>query len=97
MNMAALRRRVLEKNGDGVRVATPSIIDYETEELIQTLCSITRKGQRLNREEAIRETAGYLGFQRVTERFQTSLKGAIRAAIRRGIFDGDREDIWRVN
>jgi len=95
--MAALRRRVLEKNGDGVRVATPSIIDYKTEELIQTLCSITRKDQRLSREEAIRETAEYLGFQRVTAGVQTSLKNAIRSAIHRGIFEGDRDDIWRVD
>lgn len=94
---AALRRRVLESNGDGLRIATQSFSDYETDELIDTLRSITRKGQWLSREEAIREAAQHLGFKRVTGRVQTALRNAIRTAILRGIFEGDRDDIWRAD
>ncbi|MDZ7697645.1 MAG: hypothetical protein U5R49_12240 [Deltaproteobacteria bacterium] len=63
---------------------------------MDTLCSSVRKGQGLPREEAIREAAKYLGFQRITQKVQTALKNAIRTAIRRGIFEGDGEEIRRV-
>jgi len=94
---AALRRRILESDSDHLRIATPSISDYETDELVNDLRSIIRKGQIASREETIREVALQLGFQRITEQIRNAIRNAMRAAIRRGILEGDRENIWRID
>ena len=94
---AALRRRILESDSDHLRIATPSISDYETDELVNALRLIIRKGQIASREETIREVALQLGFRRITEQIRNAIKNAMRAAIRRGALEGHRENIWRID
>ena len=94
---AALRRRVLESDSGYLRIATPSVSEYDPDELIKTLRSVIRKSRIVKREAAIREVALHLGFQRIREQIRNAIRNAIGVAIRRGIFKGDRESVWRMN
>ena len=92
---AAVRRQIIETDGDHVRAFTGSLTDYTREELRDTLCSVMRKGSTYDREVVIQSATQYLGFRRVTGNARTALKSAINSAIRQGILNYEGSDIWR--
>ena len=47
----------------------------------------------MERTEMLREVAGLLGYQRLGSRIKETLKGRMRAAIRRGIIEADGDSV----
>lgn len=92
---AAIRRGILESDGDCVRALTGSLNDYTREDLRETLISVMRKRTSYDREDVIHAVAHHLGFRRVTENARSAMKSAINSAIRQGILGYEGSDIWR--
>jgi hypothetical protein len=55
-----------------------------------------RKGANYEREDVIHALAQYLGFVRVTDTIREPIKSTINSAIRHGILEYDRDQIWRA-
>lgn len=90
---AAVRRRVIEADGELVRAATTTIDDYSMEELRDALVMGLRRGQRVEREEAMRQTVNGLGFRRVTDNVRAAFKSAFNSAIRQGLLESEGADV----
>ena len=82
---AAIRRGILESDGNLIRALSGTMDDYRREFLRDTLSSVMRKGTTYEREDVIRALACYLGFSRVTDAVREPIKSAINSAIRQGI------------
>ena len=92
---AAIRRKIIGANGDEVWPETPSMDDYERDDLIDTFKSVMRKNEEYERDEVIRSLANYLGFRRLTESVREPIKSAINGAIRRDMLGYEGDLIWR--
>lgn len=92
---AAIRRGILEPNGDFVRALTATMDDYTLEALRDTLTSVMRKGTIYDREDIIRAIAHHLGFTRITDAVRHPLKFALNSAIRQGMLGYEGNAIWR--
>jgi hypothetical protein len=92
---AAIRRKIIESDGDLVRLGTATMEQYDLEDLRGTLCSVMRAGRRYEREEVIHAVARYLGFARVTDNVRQSIRSAINSGIRQGILTYEGDVIWR--
>lgn len=93
---AAIRRQIIEADGNEIRALTGSITEYERDELRDVLSSVMRKGTVYDRQEVITTATHYLGFRRVTESVRKAFKSAITSAIRQDILDYDGQEIWRI-
>jgi hypothetical protein len=93
---AAIRRKIIEADGEQVRACAATMDQYDLAELRDTLCSVMRTGRSYEREDVVHAVARYLGFVRVTETVLAPIKSAINSGIRQGIlaYEGDR--IWRL-
>jgi hypothetical protein len=92
---AAIRRGIIEADGDSVRTLTATMNDYTREELRDTLVSVMRKGTTYEREDVIYTIAHHLGFSRVTDAVRDPIKSAINSGIRQGILNYAGTTIWR--
>lgn len=92
---AAIRRRIIEADGDSVRTMTATMNDYTREELRDTLISVMRKGTTYEREVVIYAVAHHLGFSRVTDAVRDPIKSAINSGIRQSILGYEGSVIWR--
>jgi hypothetical protein len=92
---AAIRRKIIESDGDLVRLGAATMEQYDLEDLRATLCSVMRAGRRYEREEVVHAVAHYLGFARVTDSVRQSMKSAINSGIRQGILSYEANLIWR--
>ena len=92
---AAIRRKIIEADGDQVRILTATMNDYTREELRNTLISVMRKGTTYEREDVIHAVAGHLGFSRVTDAVRAPIKSAINSAIRLRLLGYEGSVIWR--
>ena len=92
---AAIRRDILEADGDFVRALTTTINDYTREALRGTICSVMRPGTTYEREDVIRAVARHLGFSRLTDAVRNPVKSAINSAIRQQILGYDGSALWR--
>jgi TPR repeat protein len=92
----AIRRRIIESDGDLVRLVAATIEQYELEDLRNTLCSVMRPGRKYEREEVIPSFVRYLGFARVTDTMRQAMKSAMNSAIRQGSLAYEGDVIWRV-
>ena len=68
---------------------------YKRDDLIETICSVMRKGTRYDRDEVIRAVANHLGFRRLFEKVEAPIRSAINGAIRRGILGYEGPLLWR--
>lgn len=93
---AAIRRDILQPDGDFVRTLTLTMDDYTLEALRDTLTAVMRKGTTYEREDVIRAVAHHLGFQRIREETRQPIKSAINSAIRQGMLGYDGATIWRI-
>lgn len=92
---AAIRRGILEADGESVRALTITMNDYTREFLRDTLFSVMRKGTTYEREDVIYAVAHHLGFSRVTDAVRNPIKSAINSGIRRGNLGYEGSVIWR--
>jgi hypothetical protein len=92
---AAIRRKIIEANGQLVRPGTTTMADYGLDELRESVASVMRKGPRYDREDVITAVARTLGFARITDTSRDALKSAINSAIRQGILGYEGSVIWR--
>jgi len=59
---AAIRRQIIEPDGDYVRAFTGSLTDYARDELRDVLCSVMRRGTVYDRDDVIQAATHYLGL-----------------------------------
>ena len=59
----------------------------DREELICLLRTLFKNGASRQREDAIAEVAGHLGYQRIGSRLREDVEGALRTAVRRGVLE----------
>lgn len=92
---AAIQRKIIESDGDLVRLGAATTEQYDLENLRNALCSVMRSGRKYEREEVIYAVTRYLGFACVTDTMRQAMKSAINSAIRQGslVYEGDV--IWR--
>ena len=88
-----MRRRIIEADGQLVQAATATIDDYAMQELREALVMGLRRGQRVEREDAIRQTVQGLGFRRVTDNVRQAFKSAFNSAIRQGLLESEGADV----
>jgi len=93
---AAIRRGIVEADGEWVRSATRSIDDYSRDALIDTLHSVMQSGKLYDREAVIRAAGEHLGFSKVNDRIRGAFRSAIRKGVRTGKIISDRNTIWRL-
>lgn len=92
---AAIRRGILEPDGDFVRALTATMDDYTLEALRDTLTAVMRKGTTYDREDILRAAAHHLGFTRITTAVHRPLKSALNSAIRQGLLGYEGNMVWR--
>jgi excisionase family DNA binding protein len=92
---AAIRRKIIEADGNEVRPGTTTLADYALDDLREAFASVMRKGRKYDREEVMHAIATYLGFARLTETGEVPLKSAINSGIRQGILGYKGSEIWR--
>jgi hypothetical protein len=92
---AAIRRKIIEADGQLVRPGAATMDQYGLEQLRDALCSVMRKGTRYKRLDVIHAVASYLGFARLTDTSRDALKSAINSAIRQGILGYEGSVNWR--
>lgn len=92
---AAVRRQIIERDGDYVDCPTSIFRNYEKEFLVRTFKSTIRKGYEYTQEEVIQNVATHLGFSNVTDAMRNHMKPAIKLAIRRKLIGRRNEILWR--
>lgn len=92
---AALRRRIVEADGDQLRAATSTLADYTLDELRDSFISIMRKGTRYEREELMHSLVVHLGYERLTDTSREVIKSAFNSAIRQGVLGYEGNVVWR--
>ncbi len=92
---AAIRRQILERGGDYIRLQNNSLTDYTRDELRGVVCSVMQRRSTYEREDVVYAVTHYLGFRRVTENARNAVKSAINSGIRQGLLDYEGNEIWR--
>ena len=89
-------RGIIRSEGDRIIAASTSIHDYDTESLIRFMSAVMPKGKIFDEETVIRQTAGYLGFQRISKGVRSTFQSVIRAALREGLIQRENGQLRRV-
>jgi type I restriction enzyme S subunit len=83
------KKRVEVSGGDGEEEDSGERVldigEFSTEEIMAEFRKATRQTGEWDREELLREVAYNLGYQRLGPRIAETLKGHLRAALRRGV------------
>ena len=87
---------VLAATDDDSPPSRPSIDDYDMDEVMAAFRQALRGRGAMAREDLLKDVSERLGFQRLGTRVRESLKGHLRAAIRRGIVASDGADDVRA-
>jgi hypothetical protein len=93
--LAAVRRGVIANHRGSLFLLRRNIDEYSRDELILALLSAMGR-KWIERGEAIRAAARYLGYTRTGSRIQDAFKSAINGAIRRGLLESDKRFIRRA-
>ena len=93
---AAVRRRIIDAEGQIVWLATPAMADYTRDELVRTIYSVTPRNQWQEREDIIRAAAEYLGFRRLHETVSGPIQKALRYLIREKVMEREGTQIRRT-
>lgn len=93
---AALRRGILQAEGTQLTLLTPTLAEYTTEFLRETLCPVMRRGTTYTRDEPMTAVLHHLGFRRLTPNARTTLKSTLNSAIRQRLIAYDGDLIWRT-
>jgi hypothetical protein len=81
---AAIRRGIIERDGDYVFCPTAIFRNYDDEFLLESLKSAMAKDREYDREEVLYNLALYLGYSNVTDAMRERMKAIFNMAIRRG-------------
>jgi hypothetical protein len=84
----ARRRGIVAETDTGWRIEGRRIDDFSREQLIDALLK-AMPGGWVERDEAMRRAARYLGFRRTGAAIQERFKSVIRGAIKRGLLEYD--------
>ena len=90
------KRKISETIDGEVSLLTPTINQYEWDELVRFIPAAMRATggpSRWKRDDVIVETARYLGFQRTGSRIHDVLKKAITRALREGVLERARRQV----
>ncbi len=71
------------------------ITDFDRDQLIDALLKAMGK-KKWTRDDAVRAAARRLGFKRTGSKIKDAFKSAINGAIRRGLIEYDRGEIWKA-
>jgi len=98
----AQTRRLIEREAGNLHHATGCLVaatrdigDYSQNERVHALVSGLNRSW-IEREDAIRAGAAYLGFRRVGNNLRDAFKSAINGAIRRGLIEYDGTQIRKA-
>ena len=92
----AVRRQILESNGDTLTVATNSILNYERDDLKDHfLASLQGRGW-IEREDSLPGLARWLGFKRTGKSIEDIGKSLINGLIREGRLESRGSEIRRT-
>lgn len=91
----AVRRGILENNGDGLSVATHNISDYERDFLKVQFMASMQGGGWTERTESIRMFARWLGFRRTGPYIEEAARSIINGLIREGKLESEGSEIRR--
>lgn len=91
----AQRRGIVTETKNGWRIECRRIGDFSREQLIEALLK-AMPGGWVEREEAMRRAARYLGFRRTGGVIQQRFKSVIRGAIKRGLLEYEGDLIRKV-
>jgi len=92
---AAIRRRIVERDGEYVVCPTSIFRNYDTEFLRARLKSVMALGREYTRDDVIHNLAEYLGYRNVTAAMRDHMKSVFNSAIRHGELGYRGQWIWR--
>ena len=91
----AVRRGILESNGEEVSIATRNISDYDREFLKDQFLASMQGRSWTERSESIRMFARWLGFRRTGPYIEEAARSVINGLIREDRLESDGSDIRR--
>lgn len=93
---AAIRRRIIERDGEFVTQGTSMFGNYDDEFLLKTLRSVMCVSRNYDRDEVIDAVARHLGFGHTTGVIRETMKSTFNSAIRRGLLGYKGRVVWRI-
>lgn len=93
--LSAVRRGILQNSRGLISLASRDIGDHSRDELYAALLGSMPRGW-VERDDAIRAAARYLGFRRTGRAIRDAFKSVINGAIRRGLLEYEGGNIRRV-
>ena len=87
----SVRRGVIKRKADLVKIATPRMDDYLLDFLADVVRFRMRTGQRRKREEIIHDVARHLGFTKIQPSIRRAVERAMKDGVKRHLLarDGD--------
>jgi len=82
---AAIRRGIVQRDGDFLRAATPTFASYTDDQLLKSFASVMRPNCDYDRDDVVRAIAANLGYSQVTSAMRERMKSVFNMAIRRSI------------
>jgi type I restriction enzyme, S subunit len=92
---AAIRRRIIARDGDVLYCATPTIASCDDDVLLRALGSLMKKTREYEVGEIVDMVAEHLGFARVTAAMQERIGEVIRAGRKAGVLGTKGKWVWR--
>jgi hypothetical protein len=92
---AAIRRKIVVRNGAELCLETRTLAAYDREELLGFLMSVMKRGREYERDEVTEALSRYLGFQRTTDATREVMATVFNSAIRRHMLAYRGQWIWR--
>lgn len=91
---AALLRGIAQRREDDGTLAlgARTLEEYTRDFLVESLASVMRMGQVLDREDLMRALLNHFGFQRLTDAQRDTLKSLLNGALRRGVLEAEGGD-----
>jgi type I restriction enzyme S subunit len=84
---AAIRRRIIARDGQFVYCPTKIFRNYERADLVRAVRAVMRSGTEYDREEVARAVARYLGYSQLSSGIRSGLKSIFNGMLRRGMLD----------
>lgn len=92
---AAIRRRIIARDGDVLNCAMPTIASCDYDVLLRAMGSVMKKNREYEAGEIIDMVAEHLGFARVTAAMRERIGEAIRAGRKAGVLGTKGKWVWR--
>ncbi|MCO6456483.1 MAG: restriction endonuclease subunit S [Pirellulaceae bacterium] len=90
----AIRRRILERDGDTLRCPTLIFRNYDDDFLLQALRRVMAKNREYTRDDVLHNLALHLGYSHVTDAMRERMRSVFRLAIRAGVVGYRGTVVW---